>query len=179
MDSPDRTPQFVRLLAQHEREIHAFILALLPNWADADDVWQETSVRLWDEFDRFVDHTDFAAWAKTVAKYQVLTYRKRRGRQRQQFSEAFVEHVTRLAAARAGSGPASSPSARDDALANCLKRLPDRNRELLFAYYAPGAAVRDVAVRWGRTAESLKVTVFRIRRALHECIQREIRIESR
>lgn len=176
MTAPDRTPQFVRLLAQHERALHAFILSLLPNWADADDVWQETSVRLWEQFDKFVDGTDFAAWARTVARFQVLTYRKRLGRQRQQFSEAFVELIADRAANHSTS---AIGQARNEMLAQCLGRLPEKNRSLLFAYYAPGAVLRDVAACWGRTTDSLKVTVFRIRRALHDCMQRAARIEAR
>ncbi len=173
---PDRTSQFVRLLSQHERDLYAFILALLPNWADADDLFQETSVRLWEEFDKFREGSDFGAWARTVARFQVLTYRKRRGRQQQQFSDAFVERVADLAAAQATPHAAQT---RNEALAACLSRLPEKNRDLLFSYYAPSAELRNVAAQWDRTAESLKVTVFRIRRVLHDCIKRETRIEAR
>jgi RNA polymerase sigma-70 factor (ECF subfamily) len=169
---PDRTSDFVRLLRQHEREVYAFILCLLPNWSDADDVWQETTVRLWEEFDKFREGSDFAAWARTVARYQVLSYRKRRSRRREQFDEAFIDTVAERSDAEAATGASELRSA---ALAKCLKKLPEHNRALLSAYYASGAVVRDVAVRVGRTAESLKVTVFRIRRALHQCIEREQR----
>jgi RNA polymerase sigma-70 factor (ECF subfamily) len=173
---PDRTSRFVRLLGQHEREIYAFILCLLPNWADADDVLQETSVRLWEEFDKYRDGSDFAAWARTVARFQVLTYRKRRGRRREQFADTFIELVADRSTEQAATGV---EPARNAAQEKCLQRLPEHNRALLSAYYEPGAVVRDVAVRVGRTAESLKVTVFRIRRALHQCIDREMRGQGR
>jgi RNA polymerase sigma-70 factor (ECF subfamily) len=178
LGSPDKTPRFVRLFAQHERGLYAFILSLLPNWADADDVLQETSVRLWEEFDKFVEGSDFGAWARTVARFQVLTYRKRVGRQRQHFSDAFVERVAELVATEQPTAGGDA-QAHSEALAKCLGRLPQKQRELLFSYYAPGAVVREVAARWGRTAESLKVTVFRIRRALYDCIKREPRLEAR
>jgi hypothetical protein len=39
------TEAFVGLFAQNQYEIHSFILTLVPNWADADDVMQATSDR--------------------------------------------------------------------------------------------------------------------------------------
>ena len=81
---------FVRLLTQHERRVYGYILRMVPNWCEADEVLQETNIRLWEEFDRFEPGTDFAAWAIRVAHYQVLTWRKRRDRSRLVFSEEAV-----------------------------------------------------------------------------------------
>ena len=74
--------QFVRLLTQHQRRVYGYILTMVVNWNDADEILQETNLRLWEEFDRFEPGTDFAAWAIRVAYYQVLTWRKKRDRSR-------------------------------------------------------------------------------------------------
>ena len=61
-----KTVEFLRLLLQHERRIRAYILALVPNWADADDLYQETTVRLWEQFADYNPEKEFGAWACTV-----------------------------------------------------------------------------------------------------------------
>ena len=56
LDEPpttDRTAEFVGLLLQHQRRIHGYIATMLTNWADADEVLQETSIVLWQKFDEF------------------------------------------------------------------------------------------------------------------------------
>jgi DNA-directed RNA polymerase specialized sigma24 family protein len=41
--------QFIRLMTKHERLVYGYILSLVPNWADADEILQETNIRLWEE----------------------------------------------------------------------------------------------------------------------------------
>ncbi len=73
-----RTQEYLRLLGQHEARLVGFIFSLVPHWADADDVAQEVRIALWNEFDKYDPAKDFGAWARTIAYYEVLTYRKKR-----------------------------------------------------------------------------------------------------
>ena len=63
LDRDDRTEEFLRLLNQHERAVNAYILTLNPHWADAEDIAQETRLRLWKQFDKYQPGTDFCAGA--------------------------------------------------------------------------------------------------------------------
>jgi len=67
-----RNLRFVRLFAQHEHQVYACIVSALANWSDADEVMQETSVALWEMFDRFQEGTSFTAWACQIAYFRVL-----------------------------------------------------------------------------------------------------------
>ncbi|WP_145282237.1 sigma factor [Pirellulimonas nuda] len=71
----DRSAAFVTLLAASERQLAGFVLALLPNFADADEVLQETKLRLWEQFDGYDPSQSFDAWARSVAYFQILTKR--------------------------------------------------------------------------------------------------------
>jgi RNA polymerase sigma-70 factor (ECF subfamily) len=167
-----RADAFVRLLAQHQRSVYALILSLVPNWADADEILQETNVRLWEQFEKYEPGTDFGAWSRAIAKYQVMTYRKKKGRQREQFTDAFIDQVADELER------CDLHAERHQALSRCLERLPERSRELLRDYYAPHAAPREVAARCGRTLESLRLSLFRLRRALRDCIDRRLSAEA-
>jgi len=41
----ERADEFTLLFGRHARQIYAYILTLIPHWADAEDVFQETSTR--------------------------------------------------------------------------------------------------------------------------------------
>src|SRR5689334_8849101 len=83
--------QFIRLMTRHERLVYGYILSLVPNWADADEILQETNIRLWEEFEKFEAGTNFAAWAVRVAHFQVLTWRKQTDRRRLVFGQDVIE----------------------------------------------------------------------------------------
>ena len=161
--------RFVRLLTRNERRVYAFILSLVPNWADADEILQETNVRLWNEFPKFDPDSDFLAWACTVAKFQVLTHRKRLARQKVQFTDAFLDVV-----AEEMTREADETAARYQALQGCIDALSETNREMLKAYYRHGAAGAQVAAAFGRSLDALYKSLSRIRRTLHACVESKL-----
>ena len=52
-DPGDRSEQFVRLLKRHERRLNAYVVSLVHNWVDAEDILQEVAVDLWRRFDAY------------------------------------------------------------------------------------------------------------------------------
>jgi RNA polymerase sigma-70 factor (ECF subfamily) len=157
---------FVRRIASTERRLFAYVLTLVPNFSDADEILQETHVRLWEERDRYQHGTDFAAWAMRIAYFEVLTYRKKRSRQRLIFDDELIGELSE----RAGMAN-QQVSERHEALLMCLSELSDRSRMLLAKIYADGERVKDIAANMGRTAESLYKVVQRLRVTLRKCIE--------
>ena len=82
-----RTREFVELLSQCERRLYSYILSLVPNFNDADEIAQQTRLRLWERLDRYEPGRDFGAWACTIAHYEYLTWRGKQSRDRLQFSQ--------------------------------------------------------------------------------------------
>lgn len=72
------TTSFVTLLTEHQGDLRAFILSLMPGNPDARDVLQKTNVVLWEKRNSFQEGTNFRAWALTCARFTVLDYLKRR-----------------------------------------------------------------------------------------------------
>ena len=97
----ERVDAFVQLLGQNQRRIFLFVMSMVPNWNDAEEIIQETNLLLWREFDQFERGTNFAAWACQVALNQVLAWRKRQQRDRVKFSPAFLEAIAEEATAEA------------------------------------------------------------------------------
>jgi len=156
-------------MTKHERLVYGYILSLVPNWSDADEILQETNVRLWEEFDKFVPGTNFAAWATRVAHFQVLTWRKKVSRSRLIFDQQVVE-----ALAEEPSWTDDVFEARQEALADCIGQLPDHSRQLLQHCYTSGQRIKDVAERLKRSPAAVYKALERVRVTLHSCIERKL-----
>ena len=118
MTESSKTNEFLRLLMANQKRIYAFILATVPNRQDADDLFQETVLLMWSKFDDFQRGTSFVAWGITVAKYQILSVRKRHSVRSLRFramalellhseSGPFLEQIDGRTQALQPAGPAS------------------------------------------------------------------------
>ena len=171
MDESQR--QFARLITRHERLLYGYILSLVPNLADADDILQETHVRLWEEFDKFVPGTNFGAWSIRVAHFQVLTWRKQTSRRRLVFDQRVMDLL-----ANEPTWTDEQFEGRQRALGRCVTELPEHSRELLRQCYARGSKIKDVAARFERTPASVYKALERIRGVLFTCIQQKLAEEA-
>lgn len=174
-EDPDRRALFANHFLQHRGRIFAYVHALVRNLADADDVFQQTALALWRRFDAYDPARSFFGWALGVARLEAATWLRTRARDRLRFSDELAALLLDAFAALTD----DETSARQDALPGCVDKLSDADRRLLTECYQSGADVAAVAARWGRSAPSVHNSLARIRRALHECIERTIARETR
>ena len=118
--------QFVHLFARDNQRIFAFIYSLLPSWADAQDVFQQTSLILWNEFDKFDQTRDFTAWANGIAFNTIRNFRRSRVRKQLVFSD---DLMSTLADERVHC--TMNSDSRREALDECLRKLPSSDRILV------------------------------------------------
>lgn len=168
-----RTEEFLRLLGSCDHLLFNYILALAGNMADADEIAQETKLRLWEQFDRFQLGTDFRAWACTVAYYQVLDFRNRRRPAECQLSAEFFELLAEEIVASA-----NDLSARQRALEKCLDQLKPSERDVVLRFYDGVSAIDAIAASVGRSSAGTYQWMWRIRTKLHRCVENRLRLEE-
>ena len=161
-----RDDGFMRLLTKHERRMEGFVISLVPNWADAEEVIQETKLRLWQQYHQYDATKDFGAWACTIAYYQVLTMRNRSRLQHVRFGDAFLEKVA-VEATR----DSEQVAYRQQVFADCLQKLSSAKQSLLRRCYGSRYTIVQVAAELGRKAESVRQELVRIRRTLYQSIE--------
>lgn len=166
--------EFVRLFSRHQRQVYAYIATILHNPADVEEVLQETSIVLWTKFDTFRRDESFVKWACGVAHLQMLRFFRKQRRRMLPMEESTIEV---LLAERADME--DSLEDRREALTECVKKLPAKDRRLVEACYFPGAKFKDAAKQLGRSVAALYHSLGRIRRRLHECVNRTIASDTR
>ena len=173
MSDSDRGAPFVRLFLQHQRRIHALILALVPHGPDADDILQETSTVLWEKFGEFDAGTNFAAWALRIARYQVMAYYSTKRRRRARLSDETIDAVVQQLAARP-----SRDDARSVALDGCLQGLDRGDRALLEQRYRAEVPTEELARASGRTVFAVYKALDKIHERLLMCVQGKLKGEN-
>lgn len=169
----DRVEEYVRLMGQNQRRLYLYILSLVPNPIDAEEILQETHLVLWREFAQFQPGTNFAAWSCRVAFHQVLAWRKRRQRDRLQFSDTFLEAV-----AQEVERQNDTLHERCEALAQCIEKLPAPHRDLLRWRYSEAHPIEEVARLAGRTVDAVYRALSRIRHTLFQCVEQTLQREA-
>ena len=173
MVAPSRAEEFLLLYSGCEGWLLAYLMALLGNRDDAEEVFQETTLALWHNFDDFVPGSDFARWAKKVAFYRVLTFRKKKRRLGVPQTEEFLAAVH-----SADERQADAAAARLRALGDCMRRLPEADRCLISQRYDDRQTIPQLATNLNRSASTITKSLRRIRRMLMSCIDRTLANEG-
>lgn len=166
----DPDSEFVALLTEHQSALRMYVASLLPGDSSAADVAQQANTTIWKKRSDFEIGTNFKAWVFSIARYEVLNYRKREARDsRLVFSEELediiAEELPELA---------HDLDERQTALRGCLEKLKPADRELIQHRYFKGTPLQEYAAEIGRSAGGLKVTLHRLRNQLHACIERKL-----
>jgi RNA polymerase sigma-70 factor, ECF subfamily len=168
-----RTAEFLALLGQHELKLASCIHLLVPSWQDAEDILQETKLRLWRDFSTYRPGSDFLAWARTVARFVV----RARAKQNQRRPLYFSSEVQDLILNRLAAMPERSDW-RLELLADCVKRLKRDMLVLLRRYYVDGRKIKDIAAEHGRSLAGTYMALSRVRRELFDCVQDHLHEEN-
>ena len=161
--------RLMALMTRHQRQIFAYIYTMVPRRHDAEDLLQETSLVVCEKFHEFEPGTDFVAWACQIAYWRVRYSRQKFARSKVVFDQPLLDAVAQTA-----STLASELDERHEALAQCLQKLPARDRELVLTRYEPGCGVPEAAQRSGRSMDAAYKALNRIRKLLFDCVTHQL-----
>jgi RNA polymerase sigma-70 factor (ECF subfamily) len=166
--------QFIQLLNEHQGQIYGYIVALTHNFADADDVFQLTSMVIWRKFHEFQRERSFLRWACSIARLETLDFLQAKRRR-----PLLVGEELQLELASIQSETDSSVAEqRRAALARCLEKMSPQNRQLLETCYSGEGSVGQASADLGRSKNSIYNSLRRIRGTLLSCVRSEIAREG-
>jgi RNA polymerase sigma-70 factor (ECF subfamily) len=160
---PEHLTAVQQLFIEHQPGIRAYILSIVRDFSLAQDVLQETFLKITRKAANFQLGTNFMAWACTIARFESLTSLRKA-------NKPGLESATlELLAATEETEP---PEIRTDWLAACLKKLTPTVQRLLHLRYQDALKPAEIArlVNW--TPNSVCVATSRARTELRKCIER-------
>lgn len=163
----DRIAEFSHLVTESRSRVFCFIYSMLHNLADAEDVYQQTTIVMWDKFSDFETGTNFVNWALAIAHNKIKQFQRQSGRQRVYFDDNVVQVMAETYSSMDIRKPASD---RMECLLNCMSKLTDRQRRLLKLRYTDSISIRDLAQQERKSEAAMVMVLARLRKALQTCI---------
>ncbi len=171
MDEQQKTKSFFKLFIENENRIYTFILMLVPNKADANDIFQETSMVMWDKFNEFEEGTSFANWGRKIAYNKIMNFRVKNKNSRVCFNAELMDAICNKTGA-----VLDEIDPRLTALRECIRKLSDADRQLIKMHFEDGITIKKIALTIDRSAHGLYKVMARIYNQLSQCVRREIKI---
>ena len=165
----DRQARFLARFLPDQASVRAFIRFCVWDSTRCDDIFQEVSLVLWREFDRYDSARPFGAWARGVAAKTILRGLRQTRQLPTALSPAAIDALELAFAAFE-----RSESEEEEALRHCLDRLPDRSRDLVHLRYRESLKVADIASRIMNSSEAVQKALTRVRDALRKCVERRL-----
>lgn len=170
----DSHSAFAECFIRDQHRVYRYILTLVPVRSDAEELFQQTSLTLWKQWDQYDASRPFVPWACGIAHNHIRNFlRTHKEDRRVYLSEDLMQQV---AAARLACE--DTLDQRRAALDDCLDKLDASQRRLLQRCYESDQPLGDIAAQRGQTPNALYKTLRRLRRALHDCINRALALET-
>ncbi|HVJ46730.1 MAG TPA: sigma-70 family RNA polymerase sigma factor [Luteolibacter sp.] len=168
-ETTSREAEFTALLVRHEHALASYVFGLVPATADAEDILQLSRLQMWKLFDRYEAGTNFLAWARKIAFYQMLNFRRA---DRARYLAVDPATLESIADAVADLSPPEEFHC--SALEICMRKLPLDHRRLIVQRYSEDADIPSLAKRIGSTAGAVYRALSRIRINLLACMKGEV-----
>jgi len=160
-------------IAGIQPRLYGFILRRLADREQTLEVLQRTNLVICQKASEFQRGSSFAAWAFTIAKFQVMAWRKSEGSGRLVFTDKVHEIID-----RATDEEVASVDDRIPLLKRCLDRLRARDHELVQRRYRDGEQVASIAQSLAKSVDAIGMRLTRIRRQLAECVRAGLNQET-
>ena len=163
------------LMARWEVPMKRYLARVVQNAHEAEELAQETFVRLYQHRDRFREGARFSPWlyaiAANLARNRLRWWRRRPAVSLEAWTEFGGEAADEGNAGRAGSG-ALEQRERADAVREAVAALPVELREALVLCEYEGLAQAEAAEALGVTPKAVEMRVYRARARLRNRLQR-------
>lgn len=158
---------FAALFDLEKRRLYAYIYAFVLDKAAADDIFQETSVILWKEFDSFEQGTSFRKWSNAIVFNCVRTYRRQQKRLVSGLSDELLEQLIAVTYQH------SNTEQKWHMLQRCVSLLSDSAHQLYYGFFIENLSAQALADKTGRSIFGIRKSIHLLRRKLFDCVDRE------
>lgn len=166
---PDAYSQVVEAT---QARLRNFIAGYVPRSEWVDDIAQQSFVSAYGILTKFRLGTDFYAWLRQIA-YNHLRAELERSSRRHRLERERLDCIAGEELTRRLDRDEGLDEELIAALRQCVSTLPSHSKNLLQSYYGDALRLVDIGRKLGRTADSLKVTLFKIRARLKKCVERK------
>jgi RNA polymerase sigma-70 factor (ECF subfamily) len=163
-------PAFAELVDHFQRPLFGFLGRMGMSQAQAEDIAQETFVRVWTQLHRYQPaRAQFSTWLYTIARNLAFNALQSAPRQR----DVPAEDIPEQACEQAGPAQALERAQQHAHLQSALRQLPMIERSALALVYVHELGLADVARIEGDSVAAIKTRLHRAKYKLREILREE------
>lgn len=155
--------QFTERVVRNQHRVFRYIVSLVPNRADAEELFQQTCLTLWEHWESYDAALEFVPWACGIAHNHVRNFYRKSQNAQAPLDPELLEALAQRSRER------QQPDDLLTALRECLGKLSADHRAVVENYYS-GESVQALALRRAATPNAIYKLLHRLRLALHECV---------
>ena len=156
---------FACLVDRYSQPIFALINRIVQNREEAEELTQDTWLKVFEHLSGFKQQSSFSTWLYRVAYNLAISATRRKRQECLPLDESVIERVTEEDVEQwIGSG------GNEDRLAHlemALRLLPADDRALILLFYWQQKSIDELAEITGQTSTNVKVRLHRIRKKLY------------
>ena len=169
------TNAFAVLVDRYKDLVFTLALRMLKNREEAEEVSQDTFIKVYKSLTKFKGDSKFSTWIYKVTYNTCLDRLKKNKRQQNTVAiDEFTEHHIKTLD---NALDAMERDERKIAIKNCLDLLPIEDNSLLTLYYFEEQSLEDISKITGLTANNIKVKLFRSRKKLGTIFMQQLEPE--
>jgi len=169
-----RKEAFDEIVRRHEGTVRSILYRIVGNADDAEDIAQETFIRVYENLPRFRGRSSLKTWILRIASNRARDVLRRR--RRRPVAVSLDRASTRAAATAEDASPEArlSLSEKTRRLAACIEQLPFKQRSALVMKIIGEMGYEEIAEVLGTTRNSVKSNVHLARRRLLAMLGEEL-----
>jgi len=174
--STEQQQQSMADFVASRHSLFAFILGLVRNPHDAEDIFQEVWLRFSRALAEGADIRHQARWCRGTARNLILHLWRDRHNDKVIADAQFMDLID--LAFEEQEPNQDYWRARREAVGECIQELPERSRRLLRLRYVEGLSADGIAAQFRQSAAAVLMALSRLRRALRDCALKKLRLRE-
>jgi RNA polymerase sigma-70 factor, ECF subfamily len=154
------------LFARHHVRVYRFVLRLVRNEANAEDLISEVFLDVWRQAGRFEGRSSVSTWLLSIARFKALSSLRKK-------TDAELDEEVAESIEDDGDSPEVTIQKKDKASAirECLNHLSTEHREIVDLVYYHEKSVEEASQILGIPENTVKTRLFYARKRLSDLLK--------
>ena len=161
------------LVKKHEKNVHALVWRKIGNFQDAEEITQDTFLKVYDKLATLKDPRRFSCWVYRIATRQCVVFQRKKRIQMQPVEDTNINRIDQMAYSQyiVESQEMAATEMRHDIVQRLFSRLPERERTVIRLHYYQEMTCKEISGLLGVSENTIKSRLYRARQRLKQYVR--------
>ena len=159
---------FESLVRKYQKQVHALAFREVGNFQTAEDITQETFLRVYQKLATLNDPTKFSGWLYAIVNHLCIAWHRKNRLQTESLEEIHISEIETDVYSRyvASEHAKTTAEAQPDLVRKLLTKLKENDREVITLHYFEEMTSSEIGMYLGVSENTIKSRLHRARQRL-------------